>query len=80
MIGNQFLEVPLVSRSTIRELAESATFEWLETQLHGLRMMMLTMEMTFEESVNMQLKLNPYFADQWKRIIDSNYLEKELII
>lgn len=70
----------LVSRSTIRELAESATFEWLETQLHGLRMMMLTMEMTFEESVNMQLKLNPYFADQWKRIIDSNYLEKELII
>ena len=43
-------------------------------------MMMLTMEMTFEESVNMQLKLNPYFADQWKRIIDSNYLEKELII
>lgn len=70
----------LVSKSTIRELAENATYEWFETQLHGLRMMMLTMNMSFEEAINVQLKLNPYFADQWKRIIDSKYLEKELIV
>lgn len=74
--GNNYL----VSKSTIRELAENATFEWFETQLHGLRMMMLTLNMTFEEAVNVQLKLNPYFEDQWNRIVDSKYLEKELII
>lgn len=70
----------LVSKSTIRELAANATFEWFETQLHGLRMTMLNSNTTFENAVNLQLKHNPYFADQWKRIIDSKYLEKQLII
>ena len=70
----------LVSRSTIRELAENATYEWFETQLHGLRMMMLTMNMSFEDAVKIQLKLNPYFNDQWNRIVESKYLDKELIV
>ena len=70
----------LVSRSTIRELAENATYEWFETQLHGLRMMMLTMRMSFEEAVSIQKKLNPYFEGQWNRIIDTKYLDKELIV
>lgn len=70
----------LVSRSTIRELAENATYEWFETQLHGLRMMMLTMRMSFEEAVSIQKKLNPYFEEQWNRIIDTKYLDKELIV
>lgn len=70
----------LVSRSTIRELAENATYEWFETQLHGLRMMMLTMGMSFEDAVRTQLKFNPYFKEQWNRIVETKYLEKELIV
>lgn len=70
----------LISRSTIRELAENATYEWFETQLHGLRMMMLTMNMSFEDAVKIQLELNPYFKDQWNRIVESKYLDKELIV
>lgn len=70
----------LVSRSTIRELAENATYEWFETQLHGLRMMMLTLGMSFEEAVSVQMKFNPYFEEQWNRIINTKYLDKELIV
>lgn len=70
----------LVSRSTIRELAENATYEWFETQLHGLRMMMLTIKMSFEDTVKIQLECNPYFEDQWNRIIKTKYLEKKLIV
>ena len=70
----------LVSRSTIRELAENPTYEWFETQLHGLRMMMLNMKTTFEEAVAAQLKLNPHFESQWKRIIETNYLNKSLVL
>lgn len=70
----------LISRSTLRELAENATYEWFEVQLHGLRMMMLTMGMTFDAAVKLQLKLNPYFEDQWKRIVETKYFDKELII
>lgn len=70
----------LMSKSTIRELADNATYAWFESQLHGLRMMMLTVGMTFEQAVDWQMKLNPYFPDQWKRIIDTHYLEKQIII
>lgn len=70
----------LVSRSTIRELAENGTYEWFETQLHGLRMMMLTLGMSFEEAVSVQMKFNPYFEEQWNRIINTKYLDKELIV
>lgn len=70
----------LVSKSTISELAKDATYEWFETQLHGLRMMMLTMNMSFNEAIIVQSKFNPYFDEQWKRIVDSKYLEKELIV
>lgn len=41
-------------------------------------MMMLNMKRTFEEALDIQLKYNPYFADQWKRIVNSQYLEKSL--
>jgi hypothetical protein len=70
----------LVSRSTIRELAENATYEWFETQLHGLRMMMLTLNMSYDDAIKMQLKLNPYFKAQWDRIVETKYLDKELIV
>lgn len=70
----------LMSKSTIRELADNATYAWFESQLHGLRMMMLTMGMSFEQAVTWQLKMNPYFQDQWNRIMDSRYLEKQIDI
>lgn len=70
----------LVSRSSIRELAENATYTWFEEQLHGLRMMVLTMRMSFDEARETQKQLNPYFQDQWDRIIKSEYLDKELTI
>lgn len=70
----------LLSRSTLRELAENATYEWFEVQLHGLRMMMLTMGMTFEGAVNIQLKMNPYFEAQWNRIVETKYLDKKLVL
>ena len=70
----------LVSRSTIRELAENATYEWFETQLHGLRMLMLTIGMSFEQAISVQMKFNPYFKDQWDRIIESKYLDKKLYV
>ena len=70
----------LVSRSSIRELAKNATYSWFESQLHGLRMMMLTMQITIDEAVRLQKKLNPFFETQWNRIIESKYLEKEISI
>ena len=70
----------LVARSTIRELAENATYEWFETQLHGLRMMMLSLKMSLEDAVAFQMRVNPYFEEQWNRIIDTKYLDKELTV
>lgn len=70
----------LVSRCTIRELAESATYTWFEVQLHGLRMMMISMGISFEKAENFQKEFNPYFEEQWDRIITSGYLEKNLIL
>jgi len=43
-------------------------------------MMMLNMKTTFEEAVAAQLKLNPHFESQWKRIIETNYLNKSLVL
>lgn len=68
----------LVSRSSLRELAENATYEWFEVQLHGLRMMMLTMGLSYQEALDFQLKFNPYFQSNIDRINDENYMEKKL--
>ena len=68
----------LVSKSTIRELAENPTYEWFEVQLHALRIMMINFHITFEEAVSIQKKNNPYFEAEWDRIVESGYLSKEL--
>ncbi|SHH97864.1 hypothetical protein SAMN02745196_02162 [Clostridium collagenovorans DSM 3089] len=70
----------LMSRSTLRELAKNAKYSWFEIQLHGLRMMMLSRRMTFEEAISMQKQLNPSFEKQWSSIVDSKYLDKKIII
>ena len=41
---------------------------------------MLTLGMSFEEAVSVQMKFNPYFEEQWNRIINTKYLDKELIV
>jgi hypothetical protein len=40
---------------------------------------MLT-NMSFEDVIKMQLKFNPYFNDQWNRIVKAKYLDNELIV
>lgn len=70
----------LISRSTMRELAGNATYAWFENQLHGLRMMMVSMGMSFEEAISVQEKVNPFFEKEWNRIVDSKYLDKKFII
>lgn len=70
----------LVSKSTLRELAENATYEWFEMQLHGLRSSMLTLGISFEEALKCQMEFNPFFKDNWNRIIKEKYLEKRLIV
>ena len=79
-LSNQTHHNLLVSKSTIRELAESATYTWYETQLHGLRIMMIYLKYSFDEAIEAQLKMNPYFKGQWDRIISDKYLEKTLIV
>lgn len=70
----------LVSRSTIRELAENPTYEWFEVQLHGLRMMMLTMGFSYQEALDAQLTFNPWFQTIIDRINNEDYIKKELNI
>lgn len=68
----------LVAKSTIRELSQNATYAWYENYLHGIRMMMLTMGMSFDESVKFQKRFNPYFEENMKRIESDKYMEKSL--
>ena len=70
----------LVSRSTIRELAGNPTYEWFVVQLHGLRMMMLTMGFSYKDALDTQLAFNPWFQTILDRIEEENYMKKELIV
>ncbi|WP_373481791.1 GIY-YIG nuclease family protein [Acetobacterium sp.] len=70
----------LISRSTLRELANNATYEWFEVQLHALRMMMLTMGYSYQDALDFQLTVNPDFQIIFDRLKDENYVQKELIV
>ena len=78
--SNQGVATILSSKSTIRELATNSAYEWFELQLHGLRMTMLTMGISFEESLQAQLDVNPWFRKEWHNLIDSGYMQKRLIV
>ena len=43
-------------------------------------MMMLSLKMSLEDAVAFQMRVNPYFEEQWNRIIDTKYLDKELTV
>lgn len=78
--SNNSLSSPLLSRCTIRELANNSKYAWFELQLHGVRIMMISHGCTFEEALLMQLNFNRYFENEWNKIKKDNYLEKKLII
>ena len=67
-----------VSRSTLRELAENATYQFFEEILHTVRMTMLSEDVSFVEALKIQLSYNLPFAEGWKRIIQEEYLSKQL--
>lgn len=70
----------LVARSSISEIAENPTYEWFESNLHGIRMMMLTLGMTYDSAIRFQVKFNPYFEKIIERIENENYIDKQLNI
>lgn len=70
----------LTSKSTIRELAENSTYEWFENQMHGLRMMMLTMGLSYAEALQIQLKYNPWFQGFLDSMIEERYDQKKLVV
>lgn len=70
----------LVSKSSISELAVNPTYAWFENCLHGIRMMMLTIGMSYDESVSFQMKINPYFKENMDRIMNNKYFEKQFCI
>lgn len=71
---------PIVSKSTLRELATNPTFLHFEIQLHGLRMMMLSLGMSYNEVVNLYTSSDPRFKKILKRMKDEGYVDKELIL
>lgn len=68
----------LVARSSIREVASNAAFAYYETWLHGIRMLMLRRQVSFEKIIQEQLEPTALFHQIYKKIISSNYLEKDL--
>ena len=75
----QMYEVnPIVSRSTIRELANNATYESFEIYLHAIRMLVLILGMDFDNALSFQNRYDTY--GWYKRICDEGYLNKELIV
>jgi len=70
----------LVSKSTIRELAQNSKYEWFEVNLHALRTMMLTMGVSYQDALEFHLILTPSYRSMFDFIEKENYLMKRLII
>ena len=66
----------LVSKATIRELAENSIYEWFEIQLHGVRVLMISLHISFVEAIDIQINNNPLFKNEWQKIVDSKYLKR----
>lgn len=67
---------PLVSRSTLRELSDCPTYERYENDLHGVRMLMLSAGMSFNDAVMFLKRFNAIIS--YNELIRNNYLDKEL--
>lgn len=66
----------LIARSSLREIAKDSTIEWYETSLHGVRMSMLSRHISFQQSINEMLAINPHFNQVYEEIVANHYLEK----
>ena len=69
---------PIVARSTIRELSQNPSYAHYEDYLHAVRMLMLKFEPDYNKALEAQNHFD-YFG-RYKRIVDSGYLNKELIV
>ena len=69
---------PIVSRSTIRELSNNATYTAYEIDLHAVRMYMLMMGMNYQDAFNVATMFDCYGS--YNRISDSGYLNKRLVV
>ncbi|MET4655409.1 hypothetical protein ABIC15_002137 [Exiguobacterium sp. PvP048] len=69
---------PLLSRSTLRELASNPTYAHFENYLHGVRQMMLGFGMSFHEALPYVRKND--ILNIFERIQKENYLNKQLIL
>ncbi|MBN2589475.1 MAG: hypothetical protein JXA96_06410 [Sedimentisphaerales bacterium] len=78
LTGNKY--DPLVARSSIREIANNAVFVYYETNLHAIRMSMLSRQISFDQVVWEQLESTAPSNQIYKKIISVNYLEKHPLI
>ncbi len=67
---------PLVARSSLREIASDAAFAHYETWLHGIRMSMLSRQVSFEQVLGEHLEPTSPFNQIYRKIISTKYLEK----
>ena len=68
----------LNARSTIREIAEDATVCEHELLLHGVRMLLATQFVSFEQAVAIQEHQNPYAEPQFSRMKKDGYWNKQV--
>ncbi|MFD2046455.1 GIY-YIG nuclease family protein [Ornithinibacillus salinisoli] len=69
---------PLVSRSTLRELASNPTYTWYENFIHGIRQMILFFGMSFNEALPFILKTDS--LKTYERIEQEAYLKKTFVL
>jgi hypothetical protein len=69
---------PLLSRSTLRELAENPTYAFYESFLHGVRQLMLSCGLSFNEALQFIQKTD--ILGIYERIEKEGYPYKELIL
>lgn len=69
---------PIVSRSTIRELADNPSFVACEEFLHAVRMRMLSCGQTYEDALDITIKDDEY--NSINRLYELNYFDKKLVV
>jgi hypothetical protein len=70
----------LNARSTLREIAENPTFCGHEILLHGVRIGVASQLLSFEQSVALQERNNPFAKDGFEEMRADGYWDKSLVI
>lgn len=69
---------PIVARSTLRELFQYPEYEGYESYLHAVRMYVLILGMDYMDALAFANKIDTF--GWYQRMVDSNYINKELIV